>query len=158
MEKLKNMTLLKQDRKKLEKIFSDGAEKIEEYFEHWISGYVGDGGGLSYCLECAEKEVEKLLKEYPDEKFEVDGGWGGKSDIQEVCEGCNKVFDNSYTQTACENEVAHFLEHGFDPTDNAACLSMNKVIDSAGWGPPTGENIKFYDDLHRLCQQILNNI
>ena len=140
------------DRKKLEKLFNDGAAMVEEEPEHWING---SDEGISYCHECAEKEIERLEKENPEEEYFIDGGWGSSSDSQAFCETCGSVLNNDYTQTACKEEVSHFLENGFDIKSDLCCLSMSKVICSAGWGSCDGKDIEFYDDLHRLCRQIL---
>ncbi len=45
------------------------------------------------------------------------------------------MLDNDFTQYACETEVDHFLEHGFDVESGDDCLAMSKVISSAGWEP-----------------------
>ena len=146
-----------QDQDRLEKFFNDGAKGVEEHPEHWISG--GDGG-ISYCYECAIKEVERLSKENPDEYYSVDGGWGNcNGDSQAFCEDCGRLLDNDFTQYACETEVDHFIEYGFDIESGDDCLAMSKVISSAGWRPITKSDpdIEFYGKLHRLCRKILKS-
>jgi len=152
-EKTKEKYITEPEREWLEKIFSDGSECVEEFPEHWVYG--GDGG-ISYCLECCEKEADKLSKKHPDEEFSVDGGCGTSGDSQAFCESCGKLLNNDFTQYACETEVDHFLEHGFDFACGDDCLSMSKVISSAGWEPyPHDANLGFYNSLHRLCRKIL---
>jgi len=145
-----------QDQGRLEKLFNDCAEGIEEHPEHWIAGC---DGGLSYCYECAAKEVARLSKENPDEEYSIDGGWGDcDGDSQAFCEDCGKLLNNDFTQYACETEVEHFLEHGFDIDNGYDCLSMSKVISSSGWQPYSpGDEVEFYDNLHRLCRRILES-
>lgn len=137
------------DRKKLEKIFNDRAAMVDEKPEHWISG---SDEGISYCSECAEKEIERLKKENPEEEYFIDGGWGTDGDSQEFCETCGAVLNNDYTMTACKDEVRHFFENGFDIKSDMDCLSMSKVICSAGW---EGDDENFYNALHKLCRRIL---
>jgi len=140
------------DRKKLEKLFNDGAARVGEKPEHWING---SDESISYCYGCAEKEIERLKKENQQEEYFIDGGWGHAGDSQAFCETCGATLNNDYTQTACEEEVSHFLENGFDIKSDMDCLSMSKVICSAGWGSCDGKDIQFYNDLHKLCRAIL---
>jgi len=153
----KKIYISEQDREWLEKVFSVGAECVEEFPEHWIAG--GDDSGLSYCFVCAEKEVARLSKKYQTEEFVVDGGWGDYiGDSQAFCEDCGKLLDNDFTQYACEMEVDHFLEDGFDFECGDDCLSMSKVISSAGWEPISHNDLNFYNNLHELCNRILADI
>jgi len=149
---MKENYVLERDRELLEKFFDDGAECIEEYPEHWITG----GDGESYCYECAVKEVEKLSKENPDECYSVDGGGGYcDGDSQAYCEECGKLLENDFTLYACQTAIDNFIECGFK-IDSDDCLAMSKVISAVGWEPPRkNQNLELYDKLHRLCQKIL---
>ena len=156
MEKVKIKYISEQDQDWLEVVFNRGADCVEEHPEHWIYG--GDGG-LSYCLECCGKEVKRLSKEHPENEYSVDGGWGhAAGDSQAFCEDCGKLLDNDFTQYACETEVEHFLEYGFDYECGDDCLSMSKVISSAGWASYSNSNPEFYANLHRLGQRILEDL
>ena len=143
------------DRKRLEKLFDDGAARVDEWPEHWINGA---DEGISYCYECAGKEVERLTKENPGDEYFIDGGWGTEGDSQAYCETCGHILDNSFTQCACRGEVDHFLEYGFDINSDVDRLSMSKVIMSAGWESHNGEDIGFYGALHKLCWKILEDM
>jgi len=148
------MSLTNAEKKRLEWLFSWGSRNVVEHDEHWIYG--GEDGALSYCFECAEKEVAKLLAA-GETDIEVDGGWGTDGDYTPWCETCDKLLSNSYTQYACEEEVGHFLDYSFDPTHPHDCYSMEKVIGSSGWNWPPGNFEQYYSDLNRLCREILEN-
>ena len=106
--------------------------RVEAYAEHWIIG-TDDGG--SYCGECCEKELARLCKCSPEGDYEVDGGWGDtESDGQSFCETCGKLLSNSYTDYACESELDHFEEHGFDITAPLDCDSLERMLGSQVWG------------------------
>ena len=79
------------DRKRLEKIFNAGADRVDEKPEDYINGA---DVSKSYCCDCAEKEIERLQKENPEEEYFIDGGWGLTGDSQEFCETCGAVLDN----------------------------------------------------------------
>ena len=147
----------KQNRAWVEKIFSEVSECVEEWPEYWIGG--SDDQSLSFCFECAEKEVRRLSEKFPNDEFFLDGGWGIAGDSTPFCETCKKRLENEFTTTACEEEVEHFLEYGFDIDSGDDCLSMDKIISSAGWEPlPDDKDIDFYNSLHRLCRSILSEL
>ncbi|MEA1885069.1 MAG: hypothetical protein U9N62_11205 [Thermotogota bacterium] len=149
------------DQEKLFKMFEDGAQGIKVALlpEHWAHG--GDEG-LSYCLKCCKKEVAQLRKEDPENKddYYVDGGWGTEGDSIAFCETCEALLDNSLTDYGSEEEVRHFLEHGFDVNNEYDCYSMTRVICGHGWRPwdDKESDLNFYEDLHKLCKRILGTI
>ena len=77
-------------------------EKASEEYEkksdniYWITGR-GYDQSLSYCHNCARKEVEALNQEIGKgyEKYIVDGGWGVEDEHPCFCEKCGKplLFD-----------------------------------------------------------------
>lgn len=150
------------EKARLESAFLHGAVKVEVLPEHWVHG---SDEGLSWCYECAKKEVEKLRKESPNEEFLVDGGWGIEGDSTPFCEGCGAMLSNSYTQYACETEVDHFLENGFSLESGSDCYSMSRVVSSSGWGPyrddmccePYRRNAlrEYYEQLQSLGRSIV---
>ena len=145
----------KSDQKKLETLFNAGAEKVESEPEHWISGA---DEGMSYCYDCAEKEVEQLLKKNPAGEYIVDGGWGIEGDSTPFCEICDKLLENTLTDYGCESEVDHFLDHGFDPKYDDDCRAMSEVISSKAWEPCENEDIEYFANLHKLCGKILESL
>ena len=151
------------NREKLEVLFDAGEAKISSEPEHWISG---PDGGASYCLECCEKEIEKLSRENPGEDYCVDGGWCIEGDFTPFCEICQKLLVNTLTDYGCESEVEHFLEQGFDAESNDDCRAMSEVISSRGWEPicqnykndmEKKEDLNYFEDLHKLCKTILDS-
>ncbi|MCP5006876.1 MAG: hypothetical protein GY941_23460 [Planctomycetes bacterium] len=157
-QKTEEKFISEQDQHWLDKVFARGAICVEEWPEHWIGG--SDDQSQSYCYDCAEKEVDRLSKKFPDDYFWVDGGWGVEGDGTPFCETCQRQLSNEFTQYACETEVDHFLEYGFDFECGNDCLSMEKVILSAGWEPISvrDSDTKFYNNLHRLCRRILADL
>ncbi len=157
--------LSEEEKKWLEKILLDGAECVDEYPEHWVNGA---DDSESYCYECCGKEVERLEKKYPEEDFFIDGGWGIDGDYTPICKDCEKQLINDFTNSACKEEVEHFLDCGFDIECGADCLSVLKIISSAGWEHRTSDKkdflynyclpAVFYEDLHKLCRQILIDV
>ena len=81
------------------KVFCEKAsEKYEKKSDniYWITGR-GYDQSLSYCHNCARKEVEALNQEIGKgyEKYIVDGGWGVEDEHPCFCEKCGKplLFD-----------------------------------------------------------------
>ncbi len=152
------------DREKIEKLFDEGANRVSSEPEHWIHNA---DEGLSYCYECCEKEVKRLLKENPDGEYCVDGGWGTEGDSTPFCEICGKLLENSLTDYGCESELEHFLAYGFDLCDDN-CRAMSEVIVGRGWEPWKDQiyrnkfdkksDLQYFTDLHKLCKQILTQI
>jgi hypothetical protein len=146
------MKLSKEEQKKLYAFFEAGCENISIENEYWINGSDQE---RSYCLSCAEKKVEKLKRENPDEEFFVDGGVNNaEGDSIPYCR-CGQMLENSLLDSWCKEEVNYFLEDGFDIESEIDCYSMISVVDSMGWEK---KDDAFYDDLHKLCRLILNDI
>jgi len=158
--------LTEKEQEKLNDFFRDGAEGIEAEPEYWVNG----GEGLSFCYDCCGKEVSLLKKDDPEnnEYCCVDGGWIIDGDSIPYCETCDKLLKNTLTYDGCEDEVNHFLEHGFDPCSASDCYSMERVIAGRGW--EIGEeriyrneydkegDIKYYKNLEILCKRILKEV
>lgn len=74
---------------------SEKHEKKSDYI-YWITGR-GYDQSLSYCYNCARKEVEALNQEIGKgyEEYIVDGGWGVEDEHPCFCEKCGKplLFD-----------------------------------------------------------------
>lgn len=148
------------DRSRLDALFLAGWEKTPADDEHWIHGVSEDyDEGLSYCYECAEKEIEKLQKEKPEGEWILDGGWGSEGDSTPFCEQCGKLLSNTLTAYGCEEEVDHFLRDGFDPKSDDDCRSMYEVISALGWDAGEIEKYREYvDRLHTLGRAILSKL
>jgi len=150
------------DRGKLETLFNAGASRVPSEPEHWIHNA---DEGLSYCYECCEKEVKRLLKENPKGEYCVDGGWGTDGDSTPFCEICHKLLENTLTDYGCEAEVEHFMDNGFDPNSDDDCRAMSEVIGGRGWEPlqdliyrdkyEEKSALQYFTDLHKLCKSIL---
>ena len=153
------------DREKLEKFFDEGASRVPSESEYWIHGA---DEGLSYCLECCEKEVKRLLRKNPKEEYCVDGGWGVERDSTPFCEDCGKLLENTLTDCGCGDEIEHFLLYKFDLKSDDDCRAMSEVLSACGWEPFVGEcyrdeydkksDLDYFDDLHKLCKIILGMI
>ena len=117
-------------RGKIESLIFPVAARHEVAPAHWVGR--GDEG-LSYCRECCEAEVARILAEKPDSGVMVDGGWVGESDGCEFCEICGKALDVSFTTYACESELDHFEEYGFDLSSPSDCWSMERILGSVGF-------------------------
>lgn len=111
------------------RLLSPVAERYEVKPEHWIHDW---DESLSFCFECAEKKVAELLASEPGEDYLIDGGWRTEGDSQAFCETCQCPLDNSYTGYACEQELDHFEEHGFDPASPDDCHAVLEVLMSEG--------------------------
>lgn len=98
--------------------------------EHWIHGA---DEGLSYCHECALKEVAKLLESNPTGEYSVDGGWGGEGDSTPFCEGCGARLENSLTDYGAEEEFNHFLESGCFLKSPDDCYSLTEAMANQYW-------------------------
>ena len=150
----------------LSKFFEEGWSRVEDHDEHWIHGWDRDHyESISYCYECAEKEIEKLLKEDPEGEWIVDGGWGGEADSTPFCEGCGKLLSASLTNYGCESELEHFTYNGFNVASDEDRRAMHEVIESRGWeeGEHSGDyerkkSEQYYAKLHALARKILQAI
>lgn len=153
------------ERIRLEEVFNHGASQIYEAREYWITSDSDHiDAAESWCYECAEKEIARLKAAHPGDEFILDGGWGSESDGQAFCESCGKILENSFTDYACEEEIAHFLKYGFDPMCSMDCFYMDKVIGARGWDTWDGftgyarkNDIAYHHDLYHLCRTILDN-
>ena len=153
------------DREKLEKFFDESASRVPSEPEYWVHGA---DEGLSYCLECCKKEVKRLSKENPKAKYCVDGGWGVEGDGTPFCEDCGKLLENTLTDCGCGDEIEHFLSYGFDVKSDDDRRAMSEAIRACGWEPFVGQRYKneydkksalvYFDDLHKLCRKILNDL
>ena len=153
------------DQEKLERLFNAGRDRIPSEPEYWIHNA---DEGLSYCYDCCEKEVARLLKENPAGDYSVDGGWGTEGDSTPFCEICGKRLENTLTDYGGEEELDYFLENGFNPKSDDDCRSMAEVIDGRGWIPwedrlyknqdDKDRDLKYFQNLHKLCRAILENI
>lgn len=139
----------------IEEALRPTAKKFRKKSLHWVQG--GDEG-LSYCYSCAEKEVRRLQKKFPNDEFFVDGGWGSEEDSQEFCHTCGSALDNSFTNFACEQELHHFAEHSFEPACPSDCASFLEMCGTLiNYDPENNTNTKDYSlayDLHVLTRQI----
>ena len=142
--------------RRLEAVFLTGASRIDEWPEHWLAGE-GVDQGESYCLPCAEEEVENLIKKNHSDDYFVDGGWGTDGDSQAFCEICNRYLNNSFTECACEEEIRHFTDCGFNPLSADDCYSMDRVLSAMEWEPIPGEKSDYYEALHELGRAIISD-
>lgn len=119
------------DDRTVEDIIEATAAKFKVLPEHWIHNS-GDEA-TSYCRACGEKEVARILKKHPDADVSLDGGFGSKGDSLAFCETCGKPLDNTFTTYACENELNHFDEDGFNPKSPEDCYIVQRILGSMGW-------------------------
>ena len=159
--------ITEQERTILEKLFNEGAGRVESEAEYWVGGD-DDAQGESFCLECCEKEVERQKKEDPSGDYIVDGGWDQEGDGTPFCETCHQLLSNSLTDWGCESEVEHFLLHGFDPKSDDDCRAMDEVILARGWEPFENQTwkdesekedcLRYFENLHTVCRVILKTL
>jgi hypothetical protein len=109
---------------RLEDLIRPRAAEFDVKNLHWIHGY---DESLSYCRECAEKEVAKLLKEEPDEDYFVDGGWGSEVESYPTCEECYCVLDGSFLDSLCSEEL-YYLEQDFDINNPENCHILWQIL------------------------------
>lgn len=114
--------------KRLERHVQQAAWDVEYAIdhEHWISSD-GDGDpdeGLSYCLKCGEALVKELNEEEPDGCYVLRSG-DTESDHLPFCETCGDMLDfGGLTECGVDEELAHYEEHGLDPTHPACCYAI----------------------------------
>jgi len=150
------------EREKLEQFFADGAILVPSEAEYWVHDA---DEGLSYCHDCCEKEVKRLLKKNPDGEYCVDGGWGTDGDSTPFCETCGKLLENTLTDYGCEAELDHFTMYGFDIESNDDRRAMSQVISGREWEPFAGHvyrddyekksDLEYYEQLYAVCKPIL---
>lgn len=154
------MIIAEPERQKLETLFNERSAKVETYPEYWVRNA---DEGRSFCRECCEKEVEKLLKADPAGEYEIDGGYGVEGDSTPDCETCGKTLENSFTDDACKEELQHFLENGVE--SDYDYLSLSKMISARGWEPypdtvyrdefEKKSDLEYFEGLHKICRIIL---
>lgn len=133
--------------KQFRAIIEPMAARHETKPEHWVHGW---DEGFSFCFECAGKKVAELLKDEPDGDYCVDGGWGFEGDSQAFCETCEHPLDNSFTDYACESELDHFEEYGFDASDPSDCYSMDNILGAQLW---EGGNLS--ERIQKIARQVV---
>lgn len=79
------------------------ASEIDVQFPYWLSGGGADEG-LSFCFECANKNVS--------DDVEVNGGWVQDSDSCCHCEECGILLDYNLTEVGVASELEHFIANG----------------------------------------------
>lgn len=147
---------------RLESIFRHGAEWPKTEPEHWISGGVGNHDhdeSLSYCWDCATKEIARLKQDEPSGEWVVAGGYGNEGDSTPFCEKCHVRLENTLTRYGCREELRHFLANGFDPDSGDDCCSMAAVVDARGWEKRSWhdeDDEAYLRDLHELGRRILS--
>lgn len=122
------------------------AEQYETKSEFWINR---NDEFKSYCAECGNKKLVELEKLHPENSYSLDGGYGVDGDSQPFCESCGIALSNSFTDYACECELNHFEENGFDVTSPGDCYSFRNILDSQGL------NSKLSDRIKKLAEKIL---
>lgn len=142
-------------REMVEKRLRPVAKKFKKKPLHWVHN--GPDEAISYCERCAGKAIKILEKENPAEEYMLDGGWGSDADSQEFCDTCGTPLDCSFTEYACEEELRHFGEYGFDvrcPSDCDSFLEMSQTLPS--YDPE--ESNPLYLHLHLLTKQIAQKL
>jgi hypothetical protein len=112
---------------KLKEIIYPVAELYEVESHYWIQG---DDEFGSYCYDHAQEKITELEKEFPDDEFQLDGGWRIDSDSQAFCETCGIALDNGFTDYCSRTEIEHFEENGFDYTNPSDCYSLTQILNS----------------------------
>jgi len=146
------------DKKKLIDFFEVQSADLESQPEYWINGA---DEGLSYCLECCEKEVRQLRKAWPEGEFFVDGGsYSAEGESISSCMQCGELLENSLTSGGCEEEIDYFFEDGFDIDSELDCYTMLLIIESAGWEPSNNEKAgkEYFRKFYIVCERILKKI
>ena len=105
---------------------------------YWIDD---DADSNLYCHKCAQTALIKSLARYrrlpKSKKSEKDGpprlsgGYSIEEDSQPFCDTCGDRLWASYTEECCDNELEHFLVHGFDTECLDDCQSMERVMSSS---------------------------
>jgi hypothetical protein len=135
------------NRQTIEDLVAPYAGRFKIKPEHWIHSEKGNSEEqYSYCKKCAEKEIRRLSKKYPEDKFELDGGWNTEGDGRPYCETCHAPLANSYTNYACEMECEHFEECPIDFKNPDSAEAWYSVLASEGWD---GD-----DDIHKKIRRI----
>lgn len=146
------------DQERLEALFRFGATAHPALPEHWVAGGDSDES-ISYCLECAEKEIASRLTTEPHVELFVNGGWRDESDYVPHCETCGRLLVSGLTNYGAEQELDHFIANGFNADDNGHCRALYDVVSSIGWIPfPESEPSPMHDKLKQLAARILLQI
>lgn len=115
--------------------FAREAEKEAE-FGCWING--GEDAGVDYCRDDAEKELDRLKAEDPDdeEEYNVGGGYGSDSDSPSCCETCEKQLIVFLTKYAVEAELEHYAiyatnDNPIDMTNSGQAYDLRELLIAA---------------------------
>jgi hypothetical protein len=86
--------------------------------------FVGDDADQSelYCYDCVM--LEKPNGEYGED---YDGGFCCEEDGCEVCGSCSKLLQYTLTNYGVAQELAHFVEYGFDWDSPDECYALARV-------------------------------
>lgn len=106
------------------------AHKYKKRALYWIGG---DGdAGFNYCQKCGNKEVRRLQKIDPRGDYFLDGGWVQEEDTPAHCNTCNHPLTCNFTTHACEYELDHFEQNGFDIRNPGDCDSYLEMVLALG--------------------------
>lgn len=114
----------------------------------WICTPCGEyetNNGNDWCEDCAVpmfKHLRRKDKRRRDDYF-LDGNGRIESDTHRFCAHCGKWLRISLTSYGVEEELAHYLENGFNVADvpNEA-YSIDLLMRAASWGGDSAEEIQ----------------
>ncbi|MBS1807530.1 MAG: hypothetical protein JST84_05000 [Acidobacteria bacterium] len=139
----------------IEETLAPTAKRFRKKSLYWVNN--GPDESISYCYQCAEKEVKRLKKENPNGEYFIGGGYSFEEDSQSFCETCGCLLQCSFTNYACEEEMRHFGEYSFDFTSPSDCDSFREMCNTLDrYDPGTTCDLSY--QLHILTRQIAVNL
>lgn len=79
--------------------------QVDPPYQCWLGGDDADQG-ISYCRDCAQKEVDAGRAEF------VDGGWSQESDGPAFCETCGTPLQHDLTEYGIAQQLEDMLQFG----------------------------------------------
>lgn len=169
----------REDQERLERLFDDATGRINIKTEHWLEfdgtemslEDFGVDAATSFCRPCSQKFIESQEAEHQS-SFTTCGGYATEHDSAPFCEDCGVMLYHTLTDYGIEQELEHFLDHGFRLRSDDDLASMSTVIASmaspywdidivpliAQGDSKARSEISLYRDLNQLGRRLLLQI
>lgn len=98
----------------------------------WVSGDEADEA-IDLCLDCAEKEANRLRKKHPQSEFFVSSACGAhEAEHTCACDKCDEPLTYSLLRYGVISEVEHFLEHPLTQDEGpAVAYEVARILSGA---------------------------
>lgn len=139
------------EKDRLEKYLYFKSRNIHLEREYWLSG--SDDEGVSYCYDCAVKEIKKIN----DPDITLGGGYDVFiNDSGPYCDTCDQILETLLTECGINDDIDHYSECELNPYSEYDCLSFLTMVESADWRQESFKEMQGWGRLLELCRDVLD--